>query len=492
MSLEFLEQARNEPMARRELTIQSHALLVVRTLDSIYSALQRKPFDGVDFDALAAIMSLFDAMLYYADRERQPGMTRKEAEWCLVEHLKEAYPGQDTAHYAQVAGKVFTAIKDPFRLRYYDFTARAHSDEQVVRLIRHDQVSGSDDILWSMTDEGMLFYTLRLDETPIERAAILAWRTLKTIRRGEIDKAVHQIQSTQRQLEQYLIGMRMKVRAAQSGDLSASYAHDIRPVLSDSFDKTQEVLEHIQNTLSTITEMLADGRSALHPDKLHKLRQAQETFAEVSAFTLGYQDRLHDVNKDFERARLKLILPRDNTLFRETLEKGALQPLLALAPATAEQGMDELVTRLLAPRSQEGDQHTLLDLEAVLNLYLDQFDQVLPREIQDPTEQPVAIETTLRGISESVLRHCSNWVSDCLKARGRVSFAEVFDAYANGELSELEQQVCLLHIGSLAANSDPCIAVDVDDAPIETALWRADNITLLTTAPTPPFEDFEE
>lgn len=68
------------------------------------------------------------------------------------------------------------------------------------------------------------FLYLRLDETPIERAAILAWRTLKTIRRGEIDKAVHQIQSTQRQLEQYLIGMRMKVRAAQSGDLSASYA----------------------------------------------------------------------------------------------------------------------------------------------------------------------------------------------------------------------------------------------------------------------------
>ncbi|ASY79761.1 hypothetical protein BJK05_07010 [Pectobacterium polaris] len=489
MSLEFLEQTRNESMARRELTIQSHALLVVRTLDSIYSALQRKLFDGVDFDALAAIMHLFDAMLYYADRERQPGMTRKEAEWCLAEHLQEAYPGQEALSYTQVAGKIFAAIKDPFRLRYYNFTERAHSDEQVVRLIRHDQVPGSDDILWALTDEGMLFYTLRLDETPIERAAILAWRTLKTIRRGEIDKAVQQIQSTQRQLEQYLIGMRMKVRAAQSGDLSTSYAHDIRPVLSDSFDKTQEVLEHIQNTLSTITEMLADGRSELPPDKLHKLRKAQEIFAEVSAFTLSYQDRLHDVNKDFERARLKLIIPRDNTLFRETLEKGALKPLLAHAPATAEQVMDGLVARLLAPRSQDEDQHTLLDLETVLNLYLDQFEQVLPREIQDPTEQPVAIEATLRGIPESVVRYCSDWVSDRLKDRSHVSFADVFDAYANGELSELEQQVCLLHIGSLAANSDPTIEVDVNDAPIETALWRANNITLLTAAPARPFEE---
>lgn len=489
MSLEFLEQARNESMARRELTIQSHALLVVRTLDSIYSALQRKPFDGIDFDALAAIMHLFDAMLYYADRERQPGMTRKEAEFCLIEHLAEAYPEQRSSDYELVAGRVFAAIKDPFRLRYYDFIERVHSDEQVVRLIRHDQVISSDDILWSLTDEGMLFYTLRLDETPIERAAILAWRTLKTIRRGEIDKAVQQIQSTQRQLEQYLIGMRMKVRAAQSGDLSTSYAHDIRPVLSDSFDKTQEVLKHIQNTLSTITEMLADGRSELHSDKLHKLRKAQEIFAEVSAFTLSYQDRLHDVNKDFERARLMLIIPRDNTLFRETLEKGALKPLLAHAPATAEQGMDELVARLLAPRSQDDDLHTLLDLEAVLNLYLDQFEQVLPREIQDPTEQPVAIEATLRGIPDSVVRHCSDWVSDRLKDRGRVSFADVFDAYANGELSELEQQVCLLHIGSLAANSDPTIEVDVDDDPIETALWRADNIILLTAAPALPFEE---
>ncbi|WP_261783087.1 hypothetical protein [Escherichia coli] len=88
MSLGFLEQARNESMARRELSIQSHALLVVRTLDSIYSALQRNPFDGVELDALAAIMYLFDAMLYYADRERQPGMTRKEAELCLVGHWR--------------------------------------------------------------------------------------------------------------------------------------------------------------------------------------------------------------------------------------------------------------------------------------------------------------------------------------------------------------------------------------------------------------------
>ncbi|HIC5408304.1 TPA: hypothetical protein ACW4CI_004659, partial [Salmonella enterica subsp. enterica serovar Schwarzengrund] len=187
-----------------------------------------------------------------------------------------------------VASKIFATIKDPFRLRYYNFQERAHSDEQIVRLIRYDQASGSDDILWSLTDEGMLFYTLRLDETPIERAAILAWHTLKTILRGEIDKAVHQIQSTQRQLEQYLIGMRMKVRAAQSGDLSSSCVHDIRPVLNDSFDKTREVLEHIRNTMSAITEMLVDGRSALHPDKLNKLRKAQDVFTEVCSFTQRY------------------------------------------------------------------------------------------------------------------------------------------------------------------------------------------------------------
>ena len=390
---------------------------------------------------------------------------------------------------ALLAGKVFAAIKDPFRLRFYDFTERAHSDEQVVRLVRHDQVAGSDDIFWSLTDEGMMFYTLRLDETPIERAAILAWRTLKTIRRGEIDKAVHQIQSTQRQLEQYLIGMRMKVRAAQAGDLSASYAQDIRPILSDSFDKTEEVLGHIQSTLATITEMLADGRSELHPDKLNKLRNAQEIFTDVSAFTLGYQDRLLDVNKDFEQARLNLIIPRDNTLFRETLEKGALKPLLAHNPMAAEQSMDDMVARLLAPRSQDDDHHTLLDLELVLNLYIDQFDQVLPHEIQNPTEQPVAIETSQQGIPESLIRHCSDWVANRLKVHGHVSFADVFDAYQVGELSEQEQQVCLLHIGSLAANNDPAIEVDVDDTSIESALWRADNITLLTAAPALPLEE---
>lgn len=62
-SLEFLGLSRNEFMARSELTIQSHALLVVRTLNSIYSVLQLKLFDGVDFDTRAAIMHLFDSML---------------------------------------------------------------------------------------------------------------------------------------------------------------------------------------------------------------------------------------------------------------------------------------------------------------------------------------------------------------------------------------------------------------------------------------------
>lgn len=489
MSLEFLEQARNESMARRELTIQSHALLVVRTLDSIYSALQRKLFDGVELDALAAIMYLFDAMLYYADRERQPGMTRKEAELCLVGHLIEAYPEQEASDYAQIASKIFAAIKDPVRLRYYDFTQRAHSEEQIVRLVRYDQLSGSDDILWSLTDDGMLFYTLRLDETPIERAAILAWRTLKTIRRGEIDKAVHQIQSTQRQLEQYLIGMRMKVRAAQSGDLSASYVHDIRPVLNDSFDKTREVLEHIGNSMSAITEMLAEGRAELRPDKLDKLRKAQDIFAGVCSFTQRYQDCLHDVNKDFERARLKLIIPRDNTLFRETLEKGVLKPLLSYSPVAVEKQLDDLIARLLPPRNQDDDRHVLFDLEALLTLYLDKFEQELPHEIQDPTEQPVAIETNLRNIPESVIKKCSDWVSERLKNRGLVSFSDVFEAYDSGELSEQEQQVCLLHIGSLAANSDPKIEVDISGDILETPLWRANNIKLFTVAPVQPFEE---
>lgn len=488
MSQEFLEQTRNESMARRELTIQSQALLVVRTLDSIYSALQRKVFEGADLDVLAAIMHLFDTMLYYADREHQPGMTRKEAEQCLVEHLQEAYPGQEALSYTWVAGRIFAAIKDSFRLRYYDFIKRAHSDEQIVRLIRHDQMPGTDEILWSLTDEGMLFYTLRLDETPVERAAILAWRTLKTIRRGEIDKAVQQIQSTQRQLEQYLTGMRIKVRAAQSGDLSPSYTDDIHTVIIESFDKTQEVLEHIQGSLATITEMLADRHSDLHPDKLHKLRKAQEIFADVSAFTLTYQNRLHDINKDFEQARLNLIIPRDNTLFRETLEKGALAPLLAHAPTVAEQEMDALVACLLAPRRQDDELHILLDIETVLNLYLDKFEQVLPREIQTPTDQPVAIETIPRAIPESVVTYGSNWVSDQLHVQGHVSFADVFNAYANGELSQQEQQVCLLRIGSLATSNDPAIEVDIG-APIQTALWRADNITLHIAAPTPSFEE---
>ncbi|WP_313114215.1 hypothetical protein [Pseudescherichia sp.] len=489
MSLEFLEQARNESMARRELTIQSHALLVVRTLDSIYRTLQRNPWEGVELDALAAIMYLFDAMLYYADRERQPGMTRKEAELCLIGHLNEAYPGQEASDYAQVASKIFTAIKDPFRLRYYDFIDRVHSDEQMVRLVRYDQLSGSDDILWSLTDEGMLLYTLRLDETPIERAAILAWRTLKTIRRGEIDKAVHQIQSTQRQLEQYLIGMRMKVRAAQSGDLTASYAQDIRPVLSDSFDKTGDVLEHIRSTMMAITEMLVDGRSELHLDKLNKLRKAQDIFTDVCTFTQRYQDCLHDVNKDFELARLKLIIPRDNTLFRETLEKGALKPLLSHSPDTVEKEIDDLIAHLLPPRSQDDDRHFLFDLEVLLNFYLDRFEQALPHEIQDPTEQPVAIETNLLGVPASVIKKCSDWVSDRLKNRGEVSFSDVFEVYESKELSEQEQQVCLLHIGSLAANSDPSIEVEISGDVIETELWRANNIKLLIAAPVQPFEE---
>lgn len=94
------------------------------------------------------------------------------------------------------------------------------------------------------------------------------------------------------------------------------------------------------------------------------------------------------MNKDFERARLKLIIPRDNTLFRETLEKGALRPLLSRSPDTVEREMDDLIVRLLAPRSQDDERHILFDLEALLNLYLDRFEQALPHEIQGTLISP--------------------------------------------------------------------------------------------------------
>ena len=59
------------------------------------------------------------------------------------------------------------------------------------------------------------------------------------------------------------------------------------------------------------------------------------------------------------------------------------------------------------PRRQDDDRHILFDLEALLNLYLDRFEQALPHEIQDLTDQPVAIETNLRGIPESVIKNAA-------------------------------------------------------------------------------------
>ena len=102
-------------------------------------------------------MYLFDAMLYYADRERRPGMTRKEAELCLVGTSMKPIRDKKNPTTHKWPARFFAAIKDPFRLRYYDFSQRTHSEEQIVRLVRYDQLSGSDDILWSLTDEGMLF-----------------------------------------------------------------------------------------------------------------------------------------------------------------------------------------------------------------------------------------------------------------------------------------------------------------------------------------------
>ncbi|WXT76045.1 hypothetical protein WI217_23645 (plasmid) [Salmonella enterica subsp. enterica serovar Infantis] len=50
--------------------------------------------------------------------------------------------------------------------------------------------------------------------------------------------------------------------------------------------------------------------------------------------------------------------------------------------------MDDLIVRLLAPRSQDDERHILFDLEALLNLYLDRFEQALPHEIQHPLISP--------------------------------------------------------------------------------------------------------
>lgn len=79
--------------------------------------------------------------------------------------------------------------------------------------------------------------------------------------------------------------------------------------------------------------------------------------------------------------------------------------MLSHSPDIVEKEIDGLIARLLAPRRQDDDRHILFDPEALLNLYLDRFEQALPYEIQDLTDQPVAIETNLRNIPESVIKN---------------------------------------------------------------------------------------
>jgi hypothetical protein len=76
---------RNETVAREELTNQAEALTLLRPQLKILNAhLVGETTKLDDCDIMAAVMWLFDNMIYYESRIDCPGIARKEPEGILI------------------------------------------------------------------------------------------------------------------------------------------------------------------------------------------------------------------------------------------------------------------------------------------------------------------------------------------------------------------------------------------------------------------------
>ncbi|MBR9883479.1 MAG: hypothetical protein GYB21_07400 [Oceanospirillales bacterium] len=480
----YLDRARNESLARKELSTQAQTLLVLRPLETILGGHLRKGYvDEVDVDMISAVMWLFDAMMYLESRPEAPGISRVEAEQLLQSHFREAYPGWPNERYEQLSASLFKVLvpNEPFNYRYYDFSERKLK-EGVFRYISWTNSPCGTKVLFNLTEQGVLFYTTRLDENSLDRADIMAKKAQRTLRRGEIDMAIEHVQSTKHQMDSFMTRIRVGLRAVRSGDIQYSFAVDMRPLIEDAYYTLSDITDRLTQTLKEISGMRESGDA--NPKVQDRLRAAEQTFDEVVFYSREFRNEMGTVHGDFLKYRANIAAKREQTTFSQTLTEALLKPLLSTSVDVLQDNIDDFIQYTLPPHTSSSVDENLkfFDLKAVLTHYNELFDEELDTHELDDSADVELIPELTDSLPKETVEFAYTWVSSHLEEHGNVSFLTVLDAFDRLVLNYDQQLACLMVIGGLATSDNPALLAEPGDR-LDHPLWTGDNVTVYRSTP---------
>lgn len=476
--LAFLDQARNEDAARVELTQQGRSYALIRPIaDLIKTQFFRGADDAVDnFDVMAAIMWFFDVMVYLEGRQARPGMTRREALEVLVRHLKEAYPEWEGKLTHTVANKVFDGLtpRDGFRSAYYDFAERSH--RPVFFRLMEWKETADNELLYRLTPHGLVLYSTRLQEQGLDLATVAAMKAERMIRRGEIKRAMDQADQARRQLEQFERRLDATVRAIRTGDTSFSFAERMVPLLDDAGEVLGTIVNHLQQAVQSI----ADRRQETEVSKRGELHAAETRFYEFLHFSARFRRKIPGMHEQVISSRSELIGHEQQTGTLIDFKPGIFIPLLE----SSVEGHDiiaELVSAALPPLVPVRnvlDDHVLLDLKRILDIYDDHLEPLAgegPDEGQPDDEEDYTEPEPM--ISEADIALGTRWVTDRLSTDRRVSFQDVLSAFRGGMISDSVRHACLAKIGEMATTDKEKYNHTVTiDGLVDDPKWDGDNL----------------
>lgn len=480
----YLDRARNEVLARKELSIQAQTLLVLRPLETILGGQLRKGYaDEVDIDMMSAVMWLFDAMMYLESRPEAPGISRIEAEQLLQSHFREAYPDWPNERYEQLSASLFKALapNEPFTYRYYDFTERKQK-EGVFRYISWTNSPCGTKVLFNLTEQGVLFYTTRLDENSLDRADIMAKKAQRTLRRGEIDMAIEHVQSTKHQMDSFMTRIRIGLRVVRSGDIQYSFADDMRPLIEDAYFTLADITDRLTQTLKEISSMRESGDA--DPKVKDRLRAAEQTFDQVVFYSREFRNEMGTVHGEFLKYRATIAAKREQTTFSQTLTEALLQPLLATPIDLLQDHIDSCIQYALPPHTSSRVDESLkhFDLKAMLTQYNDLFEEELDTHELDDSNEIELIPELEDSLPKEAVEFAYSWVATHLETHADISFLTVLNAFDRSELNYNQHLACLMIIGGLATSDNPALFAEPCGR-LDHPLWKGDNVTVYRSKP---------
>ncbi|QLQ31378.1 MAG: hypothetical protein HZT40_06950 [Candidatus Thiothrix singaporensis] len=473
--MDRLDISRNDIAARQELTQQALMLSLIRPLaELLNSRLRGKSEQLSECDLISTTMWLFDHMLYYETRSSCPGTTRQEAETILVKHFKESNPDWDDEICVDITQSIFRLLtpKDGFRHTYYDFNDRSYK-EHFFRLIDWELREGIG-ALYKLTTQGIILYSTRLEDNGLEGATISAIRANRTLRRGEISLAIELANSTITNLRRFRLKINAGLRDARTGDTSFTFIDRMKPLLDDSYDLLEEILQQTADTLDRISQEVKDAPL----EKRKMLLKAEDSFREIINESQDFKIYISSVQKEFIAYRREIIGMTDLAIVNRDLTESVLKPLLNRPIADLAKFANRFLSLLLPPNLESKSTrktHYCVDPTSILSTYYNWLEQ------QYESKAPSIDDDTLRYsdppplLDNETIKLANRWVSTYLTKNQKISFQDVISATEQEPMESRFALACLLLIGSRATSDKKTIEVTINGA-LNHSEWMGDNL----------------